>query len=296
MMNERLTTFETTYGPQIEVCLADRMASAANQEQLAAAMRYSVMAGGKRLRPLLTLVVLSSAQVSVTPARLQAACALELVHTYSLIHDDLPAMDNDDLRRGKPTNHKKYGEDVAILAGDGLQTLAFDWLAHVELPADERLALVQALATAAGPFGMVAGQAEDVTTTGHRIDLARLQALHRRKTGALLIDAVEAGAIMAHVTAAQRQRLVAFGNAFGLAFQIYDDILDETKTATELGKTPHKDEAEGKNTYPQLLGMAAAQAALQESLAQAEASCRELTALGLDGAVLAAFLSYFEVN
>lgn len=294
MTSARLQAFEQKYVPQINECLDTELTGAANQPLLNQAMQYSVDAGGKRLRPLLTLAVVEALGQTVTSVELQVACAVELVHTYSLIHDDLPAMDNDDLRRGKPTNHKQFGEDIAILAGDGLQTLAFEWLADAAIPAAMKIVLVKQLAVAAGPRGMVAGQVEDVSTTGTTISMLQLQALHRRKTGALIAYAVVAGGVLAGANAAQQQLLQQYGAAFGLAFQIYDDILDETASASELGKTPGKDDVEGKNTYPRLVGMDAAKKALTDSVQVAKRSCQQLANLDVDVTVLEALLSYFD--
>ena len=291
IMNKQLQDFETLYLPQVNTFLKTHLKTAANQSLLGQAMTYSVEAGGKRLRPLLTLATIVSLGETISPAALQAATAVELLHTYSLIHDDLPAMDNDDLRRGQKTNHKVFGEDIAILAGDGLQALAFDWLSTSSLSSDIVVKLIQQLAEAAGPRGMVAGQVEDVSTTGTVIPLAQLQALHKRKTGALLEYAVQAGATIAGASQTQDVQFRRFGAAFGLAFQIYDDILDETATAAELGKTPHKDVAEGKNTYPRLIGLTAARKALSDSLNNAQAACDALAKLDVDSNVLRAFLS-----
>ena len=291
IMNKKLRSFEQEYVPKINRLLDEKLATSANQSLLGQSMAYSVKAGGKRLRPLLTLATIVSLNKEITAAEMQAAVAVELLHTYSLIHDDLPAMDNDDLRRGQATNHKVFGEDIAILAGDGLQALAFDWLATAQLDASITIRLVQKLAVAAGPKGMVAGQVEDVSTTGKRIPLAQLQALHKSKTGALLEYAVMAGAVMGHATAEQCQHFARFGAAFGLAFQIYDDILDETATAEQLGKTPNKDEVEGKNTYPRLIGLPAARQALNASIEDARQACDGLSDSGADGNILSAFLS-----
>lgn len=296
LMSKVLTAFEATYLPQINDCLTKQMAHSSTQPTLQAAMSYSVMAGGKRLRPLLTIAALTGLNGELTGEELAAACAVELIHTYSLIHDDLPAMDNDDLRRGQATNHKVYGEDVAILAGDGLQALAFDWLSTLSLPLITKVTLIGELAHAAGPGGMVAGQTLDVTLAGTTISLARLQQLHREKTGALLVYAVRAGAFMGQASKEQLALLTKFGQAFGLAFQIYDDILDETQTAAALGKTPNKDVAEGKNTYPKLLGLSGAKQALIEQVVVARQCCNQLATTGMNVERLEALLDYFIID
>ena len=226
--------------------------------RLAEAMRYSVGAGGKRLRPALAMAACQAVGGS-DEAALPFACALELIHTYSLIHDDLPAMDDDDLRRGRPTSHKVFGEALAILAGDALHTLAFDLLLrHTE---DEVLAarLALELAEASGFDGMVGGQVEDLAAEGGTPESERLRHIHVGKTAALIRAAVRGGARAGGATDQQIEALGRYGLALGLAFQITDDILDETSTAEVLGKTPGKDRREGKMTYVALEGLAGAQ-------------------------------------
>lgn len=224
------------------------------------AMRYAVLGGGKRIRPLLTCATAISLGVDPRIA-LAPAAAIEFMHAYSLIHDDLPAMDDDDLRRGRPTVHIAFGEAVAILAGDALQALAFETIAHADsLSTSARLAMTEALACAAGWRGMVGGQAFDIAATGCKIPLERLEAMHRAKTGALLTTAVELGALAGNATASTRTALREFGAAIGLAFQVVDDLLDATQTTLDIGKTAGADAAAGKNTFPQLLGIAATRA------------------------------------
>ena len=225
--------------------------------RVAGAMRYAVTGGGKRLRPILALAACEAA--GGTPAdMLEPAAALELIHTYSLIHDDLPAMDDDDLRRGRPTVHRAYGEADAILAGDALQALAFEILAA--WPAGDALAgrraeAVLLVARAAGISGMVGGQSADLAAERDEVDAARLEWIHRRKTGALLSASAELGAIHAAAAPDARAALAAYGWGLGLAFQIADDILDCTSSADALGKTPGKDQVAGKATYPALFGI-----------------------------------------
>ncbi len=220
------------------------------------AMRYSVFAGGKRVRPILCME--AARAVSLDPAGVEtAACALEMVHTYSLIHDDLPALDNDDLRRGKPTCHKVFGEAMAILAGDALLTLAFAVLSGLPAaPGGRRARLVQELATAAGtPGGMVAGQVADLEGEGRPPEPALLESIHRAKTGALLRASVRMGAIYAGADADQLDALTRYGEHVGLAFQIVDDILDVVESSEALGKTPGKDARQGKITFPAVYGL-----------------------------------------
>jgi len=239
------------------------------------AIEYSLFAGGKRLRPTLVLETASAVaggQVlgDATRNALAAAGAIELIHTFSLVHDDLPAMDDDDLRRGLPTSHKKFGEAMAILAGDAMTTLAFDLLAA---DADARLApaLITELARAAGPAGMIGGQALDLASEELTLPIDDLRRVHAMKTGALITAACRMGAICAQAGGGDRAGVVAGDSAalravtgysqhLGLAFQIVDDILDETSTPAQLGKATHKDAARGKNTYPALLGLEGARA------------------------------------
>lgn len=279
---------------QVNQYLLANLADDIDETTLADAMAYSVDAGGKRLRPTMTLMVSQILGVELNANVLRAACALELLHTYSLIHDDLPAMDNDDLRRGKPTSHKQFGEAIAILAGDGLLTLAFQWLTDNLLPATVKARLTLELAQAAGPAGMVAGQVRDILGTGHQLSLEQLQKLHAQKTGALLKYATLAGGIIAEVDDEVLAELVTFGALYGLAFQIYDDILDVTATTEELGKTTHKDADRDKNTYPNLLGLQAAKEKLAQVLHQAKSSQQRLEKLTQrDFAGLDELLAYF---
>lgn len=292
----RLTQFETTWVPRLNQPLQAAIVHDTGDQRLADAMTYSVMAGGKRLRPLLTVATLQALGVTFDEERYwRPVMALELLHTYSLIHDDLPAMDNDDLRRGEPTNHVKFGAGMATLAGDGLLTLAFQWLTATDLSATTQAQLVQALAQAAGPSGMVAGQAKDIQSEHVDLPLDRLRVLHREKTGALLHYAVQAGLIMGAAPQAQWQPYLRFADAFGLAFQIYDDILDVVGTAAELGKATQKDAGEAKNTYPGKLGLQGANQALIATIQTGKQALAELPASdGRD--LLAAFFSYFDTK
>ena len=219
------------------------------------AMRYSVFAGGKRVRPILCMEafsIFSSTQDAVLPV----ACALELIHTYSLIHDDLPALDNDDLRRGRPTCHKKFGEAMAILAGDALLTLAFEVLAGAAAPPADRVALIQEIASAAGTRdGMVGGQVADIEAEGQAVTAEMLEYIHRSKTAALIRAAIVSGAIAGGASREDQDRLRTFGGLIGWAFQVTDDILDVEESSAALGKTAGKDQAQQKATYPALFGL-----------------------------------------
>ena len=227
------------------------------------AMRYSVVNGGKRVRPLLAYAACEALGGEVERAD-GAACAVELIHAYSLVHDDLPAMDDDDLRRGQPTTHIAYDEACAILAGDGLQALAFEVIGNAQLnpqDAQTRLDMLMILTRAAGSAGMVGGQAIDLESVGRKIDQAALETMHRHKTGALIEASVQLGALASgRANADALEALRRYAEAVGLAFQVQDDILDvESDTAT-LGKTQGKDQAHDKPTYPALLGLDAAKA------------------------------------
>jgi farnesyl diphosphate synthase len=232
-------------------------------ERLHAAMRHAVLGGGKRMRPL--LVYAAGALFDADEARLDApAAAVELIHAYSLVHDDLPAMDDDDLRRGQPTVHIAFDEATAILAGDALQTSAFELLAHADADAALRLQWLQVLSRATGVAGMCGGQALDIDATGALQSLAALQRMHALKTGALIRAAVRMGAAAGGADHDALQRLDDFAAALGLAFQVRDDILDIEASSEQLGKTAGKDVAQAKSTYPALLGMQGATAKLEE--------------------------------
>ncbi|PRA61875.1 MULTISPECIES: polyprenyl synthetase family protein [Pseudomonas] len=232
-------------------------------DRLYAAMRYSVMNGGKRVRPLLAYAACEALGVAPEQAN-GAACAVELIHAYSLVHDDLPAMDDDDLRRGQPTTHKAFDEACAILAGDGLQSLAFNALLDPQLSPQTdaiRLVMVQTLALAAGPAGMVGGQAIDLGSVGLKLDQIALEFMHRHKTGALIEASVRLGALAsARADQLQLQALQTYARAIGLAFQVQDDILDVESDTETLGKRQGADIARDKPTYPALLGLDAAKA------------------------------------
>ena len=219
------------------------------------AMRYSVFAGGKRIRPILCLETARIFDSNVAPAH-YPACSIEFIHTYSLIHDDLPALDNDDLRRGKPTCHKKFGEAAAILAGDALLTLAFETIAAAPVDATRRVAMLAEISSAAGTInGMVGGQVADLEAEGKRIQSEMLEYIHRSKTAALIRAAITSGAICAGALPEDVVRLRTFGDSLGLLFQVTDDILDVEESSAALGKTAGKDIAQQKATYPAVHGL-----------------------------------------
>jgi len=240
----------------IEAALERRLPpESAPPQTIHRAMRYSVFAGGKRIRPILCL---ESARFFThkLDGAIQAACALEFIHTYSLIHDDLPALDNDDLRRGKPTNHKVFGEAMAILAGDGLLTLAFETLANAPIEPARRVRVISEIAAAAGTVnGMVGGQVADVEAGGKPVDASTLEYIHRSKTAALIRGSIVAGAISGGAPDGDVERLRRFGDLIGWAFQVVDDILDVEESSASLGKTAGKDQEQQKATYPALFGL-----------------------------------------
>lgn len=234
--------------------------------RLVESILYSVHAGGKRIRPLLLLELLEAFHAPILEAHFQVAAALEMIHTGSLIHDDLPAMDNDDYRRGQLTNHKKFGEDLAILAGDSLFLDAFGCVAEADLPASIRVQLIALLSDASGTAGMVAGQVLDMEGEGASLTLEQLQIIHANKTGRLLAYPFQAAGILLELEPAVATLLEEIGLHLGLAFQIRDDILDVTADFASLGKTPQKDLQAEKSTYPALLGLDGAQAYLDREL------------------------------
>jgi farnesyl diphosphate synthase len=252
-------------------------------QELVNAMRYAVLDGGKRLRPLLVLAACEAAGGSSpqAAAALRAACAVELIHAYSLVHDDMPCMDNDVLRRGKPTVHVQFGEAAALLAGDALQALAFELLTPADgsVPAATQAALCGLLARAAGSAGMAGGQAIDLASVGLPLTEDQLRDMHQRKTGALLQGSVLMGGVCAQAGAAAMQALERYGAAIGLAFQVVDDVLDVTADSATLGKTAGKDADNDKPTYVSLMGLERSRAYAAELLQQAHAA---LDASGLD--------------
>ena len=250
----------------VESALEDFYGDQQFASNLRDAVLYSIHAGGKRIRPYLLLEVLESLQLSITHGHAQVAAALEMIHTGSLIHDDLPAMDNDDYRRGQLTNHKKFGEDLAILAGDSLFLDAFGCVAEADLPASIRVQLIALLSDASGTAGMVAGQVLDMEGEGASLNLDQLQVIHANKTGRLLAYPFQATGILLELEPAVATLLEEIGLHLGLAFQIRDDILDVTADFASLGKTPQKDLQAEKSTYPALLGLDGAQAYLDREL------------------------------
>ena len=242
-------------------------------QQLATNLReavlYSIHAGGKRIRPYLLLEVLESLQVPITIAHAQVAAALEMIHTGSLIHDDLPAMDDDDFRRGRLTNHKKFGEALAILAGDALFLDPYALIAQADLPNEIKVDLIASLSLSSGSMGMVAGQVLDMEGEGKHLNLEELQTIHANKTGKLLAFPFQAAGVIAGLDENLQKQLKTVGELIGLAFQVRDDILDVTASFEEIGKTPQKDLQAEKSTYPALLGLDEAKVFCNRTLDQA---------------------------
>ena len=256
----------------IERALANTVATHGGLEsRLFEAMRYSLLEGGKRLRPILALAACEAVGGLIDDA-LNFACAVEMIHTYSLIHDDLPMMDNDDLRHGKPTNHKVYGDAIATLAGDALVTDAFGVVASSPLAAKSPaivLEVVRELSAAAGSAGMVAGQVIDLLGEGRTMNLEQLEYLHSKKTGALFLVSVRGGARLGGATSSQLDSLTKYAQAMGLSFQVVDDLLDVEASTEQMGKRTNKDQAAGKNTYPVLVGVEESRQLARDLLARA---------------------------
>ena len=261
---------------QIGLTIQDFYQSKGVSSDLTETILYSVEAGGKRIRPLLLLELLEGFGLELTPAHFQVAAALEMIHTGSLIHDDLPAMDNDDYRRGRLTSHKKFGEDMAILAGDSLFLDPYGLVAMAELPSQVKVELIAELSLAAGSFGMVAGQVLDMQGEGRKLTMDQLQTIHANKTGKLLAYPFVAAGIIAQTGQSVLGKLRQAGELLGLAFQVRDDILDVTASFDQIGKTPQKDLAAEKSTYPALLGLDGARDFFDETLEQAKSLLEQL--------------------
>lgn len=271
-----LKEFRSYYEPLIQEELLNQISVLAVPESLKSSMNYSLQAGGKRIRPILMLAAMHELGAH-HPDALKVASAIEMIHTYSLIHDDLPSMDDDDLRRGKPTNHKVFGEAVAILAGDALLTYSFGLISRLEnVSSEDKIRLLDLMSISSGAEGMVGGQILDIEGEEKELALDELEQVHRLKTGALLTFSILAGAILAQAKAETIISLTRFGEHLGLAFQIQDDILDVTGTSEELGKTAGKDENSEKSTYPSILTLPKAKEKLDFHASEALAAIEEL--------------------
>ena len=280
-------------GQTIEGLYAQKVVSA----DLIEAILYSVNAGGKRIRPLLLLELLEGLGLELTEAHFQVAAALEMIHTGSLIHDDLPAMDDDDYRRGRLTSHKKFGEAMAILAGDSLFLDSYALIAEAALPSQIKVNLIAELSLAAGTFGMVGGQVLDMQGEGKDISLVELQNIHANKTGKLLTYPFVAAGLIAEVGESQQEKLKVIGQLLGLAFQVRDDILDITANFEDLGKTPQKDVAAEKATYPAILGLDGAKRFFEEQLEETEYLLAEVEAeIAFSGAAIRKIIESLKLN
>lgn len=282
-------------GQQLIDQALERLLPAATQrpESIHQAMRHSVFAGGKRLRPILCMEAARMIAGRLPEGIDELGSALEMLHTYSLIHDDLPALDNDDLRRGKPTCHVVYGEAIAILAGDALQTQAYEVLARMKCPAEARVKIIEDIARGTGTIdGMIGGQVKDLEAERQRPDAKTLEYIHRSKTGALITASLVSGGIYAGAGLAEVQRLRDFGRSVGLAFQIVDDILDVTQSSEQLGKTAGKDTASEKATYPALFGIEESQRRADDLI---NSGCNCLESFGARASTLRD-LAYFLVQ
>ncbi|WP_338035467.1 polyprenyl synthetase family protein [Halalkalibacter alkaliphilus] len=271
-MNQELTSFLKETKEQVEMRLPHHLERLSVPEKLVQAMTYSLKAGGKRIRPALLLATIRSFEKPIESG-LDVACAIEMIHTYSLIHDDLPAMDDDDIRRGKPTNHKIFGEALAILAGDALLTYSFELVAQIknqDVTAEQKLLLIQEIAKAAGPEGMVGGQVADMEGENKSLTLEELIYIHHHKTGDLLTASIVAGAIIAGAAEDDIANLRMFAKELGLMFQIKDDILDVEGDPETIGKPIGSDDGNNKSTYPNLLGLEGAKKMLNEHMTQAK--------------------------
>lgn len=278
MNHEALQTFMKREKEEIDHVLTDYISGLSVHDGLKDAMLYSLQAGGKRVRPILLLATLADF-ARKNDAALSVAAAVEMIHTYSLIHDDLPAMDDDDLRRGKPTNHKAYGESTAVLAGDALLTYSFQLIADIPetlLSSDQKLTMIRQLAKASGPEGMITGQMLDIEAEQQAVGLAALEDIHIHKTGQLLAFSVQAGALLAEATDEQMAQLQQFSHHIGLAFQIRDDILDVEGDQEAIGKNIGSDQALHKSTYPALLTLQGAKERLSYHVQEAQSSLEDI--------------------
>ena len=280
--------FQNQWTPVINNFLEKKLAEEVEDKKISQIMAYSVMAGGKRLRPLLFLATLNSLGKEITDTEIRIACGIELIHTYSLIHDDLPAMDNDDYRRCKLTSHKKWGEAEAILAGDALLPLGIEWIAQ----ASDSAKLVKVITEAVGPNGMVGGQYLDIDSTNNASvsnDEQYINKMEWLKTGCLIKASVEMAAIYADATQIEMVKLIDFAKGFGRAYQIYDDLVDVVESSEQAGKATHKDKEEGKNNTLTLLGIEKSRSELVSLIKQTKQNLS-----GLNAEVLEGFLDLYQ--
>jgi len=288
-MSNRLKQFINEHLEAINREIVDQVERLHAPQALKDSMLYSLKAGGKRIRPLFVVAV-SELFHNKQKEVYTVGAAVEMIHTYSLIHDDLPSMDNDELRRGKPTNHVVFGEALATLAGDALNTLAFGVLARMEnVSPEKKVELINLLSIASGAEGMVGGQVLDLDGENRELNLSELEQIHRNKTGAILRFSIESGAILSDATKEAREALIEYAHHIGIAFQIQDDILDVEGTSEQLGKTAGKDEESKKSTYPALLSLDGAKQKLQEHY---QFALKALNRLSEDTTLLREFANY----
>lgn len=270
------SNFVAMNAPKIEQSICEFLQEETIGEELTKSMIYSIKAGGKKFRPLLFLATLDLFDYSITQAEYNVASSLEMIHTYSLIHDDLPAMDDDDLRRGMPTNHIEFGEALAILAGDGLLTEAFHLLSLTDIEPKKLVNIMGILSASAGTKGMIAGQVEDIQAENRQASLEELQKIHEKKTGALIKSAVEMACIIADVNIFVQGKLEQYATSLGIAFQIRDDLLDVIGDETLIGKHTGSDEKLNKSTYVSLLGLSGAKEAFYEQCDKAQEALNQV--------------------
>lgn len=265
-----------------------------NNKKLAESMNYSLTAGGKRIRPILMLATAKTFGVTDINSLLELSSSIELIHTYSLIHDDLPEMDNDDLRRGKLTSHKKFGTGQAVLAGDALLTMAFEFISdNLQVSDEKKVKLISILSKNAGAMGMISGQLIDISNENNKLSINELINLHNQKTGALLAAAIEMGLVIGEASKADKVNMLSFAKKIGLAFQVKDDILDVISDTKTLGKETQKDNDHGKNTFPALLGLDESIKYLKELVALAQV---DLSKVNVDTRLFEDFLKYFDLG
>lgn len=289
MPTKNYSDFVVRYSLTLNDFFQKALAARVQNPELREILSYSVLAGGKRIRPLLFLATLHELGQEITDEHIKVAGGIELIHTYSLVHDDLPAMDNDDYRRGQLTSHKKFGEAQAILSGDALLTLGINWIAMAKLDASAIQQVIQIMTETSGVNGMIEGQYLDIVSTHQELSLAEIKVMEEKKTAELIIGAVKSACVLGQATDAQTENLVSFAEKFGQAFQIYDDLVDSLETSAEAGKETSKDEERGKNNYANTQGIASAQSDLTELI---ELMKQDLAAF--DAGVLPEFANVFK--
>lgn len=293
-MKNSFTEFTDTYSKNIIENTTNYIETVTNNSLLKESMIYSLTAGGKRIRPMLFLAMIKTFSNLEISDYCKIAGSIEMIHTYSLIHDDLPEMDNDDLRRGKLTNHKKFGVGPAVLAGDGLLTMSFNLISTSEkITDDKKIELISILSEYSGTSGMISGQMTDITNENKKLNLEELVSLHMRKTGDLLIASILMGLVISDSNDEIKAKMKKFGKNIGLAFQVKDDILDQVSNEEIMGKKTHKDLKKGKNTFPSLIGLDASKKYLNDLILEAK---QILNSIDIDTKLIESFLEYFNLG